>query len=387
MRRIPLVPMALALMAGIVASHLLPALPPLVWLMLAAAAMLTGGLLTFFSKRGSTVLPFLALTLLFLSLGALRYQLSDYPVKSLPFHTSGETLRMNLLERMQEGPLEHRYAGIAEALTLGWKGDLESDLRLQFRDAGVLHLLCVSGLHVGLLAALVGWVLFFVGKDRRGRIVRGSVQLVTLWGFAALTGMAPATLRAALMFSFFVVGRMLGRRTDSFNLLAAAAIVMLTADPRLLFNVGWQLSFSAVAGILLCRPLLSLHRNLLWRAAIVSLGATLATLPVSLATFHQIHPYFLIANIVIVPLAGLFLVLSLLYLLVPCGVTAWLARWPLMGCDWLTDGIGRLPGAVINDIEPSPWGTAILSVAIIFIIGTINIMVYRFKSTKDDLPC
>ena len=127
-----MVPMALALMAGIVASHLLPALPPLVWLMLAAAAMLTGGLLTFFSKRGSTVLPFLALTLLFLSLGALRYQLSDYPVKILPFHTSGETLRMNLLERMQEGPLEHRYAGIAEALTndKGWIINSLSPLQL-----------------------------------------------------------------------------------------------------------------------------------------------------------------------------------------------------------------------------------------------------------------
>lgn len=298
-----------------------------------------------------------------------------------------ETLRMKLLRRMQEGPLEPRYSGIAATLTLGWRGDLEPDIHAQFRDAGIMHLLCVSGLHVGLLAALIGGLLFFVGKDRRGGIIRGSIQLITSWTFVALSGLSPATVRAALMFSLFIASRMMGRRTDSLNLLAAAAIAMLAVDPMLLFNVGWQLSFSAVAGILLMRPAIQLHRNILWQATIVSLAATVATLPVSLSTFHQFYPYFLIANIVIVPIAAIILGFSLSYMALPCGLTAFLVKWPLWFCDWLTAGISRLPGAVITNIEPSPWLIALLSMAIIFTFVTIKIGSLRYKRKKDNELC
>ena len=298
-----------------------------------------------------------------------------------------EGVRMKLLQRMQEGPLEPRYRGIAEALTLGWRGDLEPNLQTQFRDAGIMHLLCVSGLHVGLLATIVGWLLFFVGKERRGRIIRGSIQLLTIWVFAALTGLAPATTRAALMFSLFIISHMMARRTDSLNLLAGAAIVMLAVDPMLLFNVGWQLSFSAVAGILLMRPAINLSHNILWQLAVVSLAATLATLPVSLATFHQVQPYFLIANIVIIPLAPLMLELALLYMAVPCGITAFVVKWPLWYGDWLTDGISRLPGSVITVAEPSSCTIALFSAATIFILITINIVLRRYNSKKDKRSC
>ncbi len=298
-----------------------------------------------------------------------------------------ERLRMKLLRRMQEGPLEPRLGGVAEALTLGWRGDLRGDLQSQFRDAGVMHMLCVSGLHVGLLAAIVGWLLFFVGKDRRGRIVRGSVQLALIWAFALLSGLAPATVRAALMFSLFIVSHMMGRRTDTFNLLAAAAIVMLAVDPMLLFDIGWQLSFSAVAGILLSRPLIGMHRNIVWQASAVSLAATTATLPVALNAFHQVQPYFLIANVVIVPLAAFLLGFSLLYMAIPCGATAWLAGWPLEFCDWLTASISQLPGAVIRDLHPKPLTTALLTVAIFFIMITINRLLQRYKGTKNETKC
>lgn len=295
-----------------------------------------------------------------------------------------EAFRMILLHRMQTGPLGHRYRGIAEALMLGWRGDLEPDLQTQFRDAGIMHMLCVSGLHVGLLAAIVGWLLFFVGKDRRGRLIRSSIQLVTIWLFVIVTGMSPATIRAALMFSLFIVSYGISRRTDSLNLLAAAAIAMLTVNPMLLFNVSWQLSLSAVTGILLMQPAIRLYRNLLWKAALVSIAATLATLPVSLTTYHQIQPYFLLANVVIVPVSGFLLGFSLLYMVLPCAVTATLVKWPLYFCDWLTRGISHLPGAVINDIEVTPWATVLIAAATIFIFFTINIMLQRYKHTKDN---
>ena len=306
---------------------------------------------------------------------------------SISLRARSEKIRMNLLHRAQKGSLEHRHRGVAEAMTLGWRGDLEPDLQTQFRDAGIMHMLCVSGLHVGLLAAIIGWVLAWVGKDRRGRIIRGSAQLGGVWVFVALTGMAPATMRAALMFSLFIVSHMLCRRTNKMNLLAAAAIAMLTADPMLLLNTGWQLSFSAVAGILLMLPVIQAHRNILWQASVVSVSATISTLSITLVTFHQFQPYFLVANIIIVPASALLLSLSLLYVALPCNVTSFLAEWPIMFCDKLTSAISHLPGAVVTDIQPNPWIVTILSVLIIFILITINILYLRYSHSKNELIC
>lgn len=306
---------------------------------------------------------------------------------STSLRARSESLRMRLLRRMQGGPLEHRHAGVAEAMTLGWRGDLEPSLQTQFRQAGILHLLCVSGLHVGLLAVMSGWLFFWLGEERRGRILRGSLQLLALWGFVMLTGLAPATVRAALMFSLFIISHMMGRRTDSLNLLALAAIVMLMSDPLLLFDIGWQLSFSAVAGILLARPAIRVFRNPFWEILIVSLAATLATLPVTISTFHTFQPYFLIANIIIVPLAALILGLSLLYMLLPCPAVAAPLWWLLESSDRLTAAISRLPGATMEGITLSPWETTILAVVIFFIFVTINVALRRYQERKNQPLC
>ncbi len=259
-----------------------------------------------------------------------------------------EQLRMSLLRRMQSGPLDRRRAGVAEALALGWRGDVESETQASFRDAGIAHLLAVSGLHVGLLAGIVGAALIWLGKERRGRTIRGAVQLTAVWVFALLTGLAPSTVRAALMFSLFIVARMAGRRTPGLNLLAATAIVTLGLQPQLLFDLGWQLSYSAVAGILLARPVITAFRHRLWQLVAVSTFATLATLPVVATTFHRFPTYFLVANVVVVPLAGVMLGLSLAYMAVPCGVTAWPLDLLIRLAEWVTAQVASWPGAVVE---------------------------------------
>lgn len=480
MRRIPLIPVAVAIIAGIAVAHFAVGISLVLWAVLLAVMGVATGVILLISNGKIQPLLFATLTLSFVALGALRCHMDDprfdnslwtttvsasgdsgpsfmalrlkespiprerswkalaeveeldgqpcrgslrlylrkdstaatlrygdrlllhgYPDRergslyatsdhyllvsrdSTSLRSRSEALRMSLLRRMQAGPLELRYRGVAEAMTLGWRGDLESDLQVQFRDAGIMHLLCVSGLHVGLLAAIIGFLLFFIGKERRGRIFKGRIQLLLLWAFAVLTGLAPSTVRAALMFSLFIISYMFGRRTDTLNLLAAAAIAMLMVDPMLLFDTGWQLSFSAVAGILLARPAINLHRNLLWQGAIVSLAATLATLPVTLATFHQFQPYFLIANIIVVPAAGFLLAFSLLYMLLPCGITAFLARWPLWFCDRLTNGITHLPGAVVTVDSLSPWQLALIAACVIIIMITINAWLNRYRQKQE----
>lgn len=290
---------------------------------------------------------------------------------STSLRVRSEALRLKLLHRMQTGPLPARPRGLAEALTLGWRGGLDQSMQASFRDAGIAHLLSVSGLHVGLLATMAGWLLMWTGKERRGRIARGSVQLAAVWGFALLTGMAPATLRAALMFSLFIVADIAARRTPRLNLLAAAAIVTLVADPMLLADVGWQLSYSAVAGIVLARPVIAAFHSRLWQTATASVAATLATLPVVLAVFHRLPLYFLATNIVVVPLSGLLLLCSFLYMAWPCAATAWPLGWLAEGCGWFTSQVAALPRAVV-ELEPNWWSIAAVAVAVTLLLLAAN---------------
>lgn len=279
-----------------------------------------------------------------------------------------EALRMKLLVRMQAGPLGRNEAGIAEAMTLGWRADIDPATQASFRDAGIAHLLAVSGLHVGLLAAIVGGLLFWVNKERKGRIVRGVVQLAAVWLFTFLTGLAPATTRAALMFSLLIISNILGRRTPKMNLLAATAIATLAASPMLLFDIGWQLSYSAVVGILLAQPVIQLYHNKIWQASAVSIAATLATLPITLAAFHRIQLYFLIANVLIVPLAGLILAFALLYMALHCMPVAQPLEWLLQGANWLTDRIGALPGAVVETSLTNSWTLLAVSAIVLILL-------------------
>lgn len=280
------------------------------------------------------------------------YVTSDHYIVTARDNTSlrarCEAMRMALLHRMQDGPLAPEQTAMAAALTLGWRAGIPDSTYADFRDAGVAHLLAVSGLHVGLVAAMVGAVLFWVGRERRGRLVRGSVQLVAVWLFALVTGLAPSTTRAALMFSLFIVSDITGRRTPRLNLLATAAVITLGLKPTLLFDVGWQLSYSAVAGIIVARPLITAFRNRLWQTAAVSLAATMATTPVTIAVFHRFQPYFLIANIIIVPLAGVLLLLSLLYVAFPASATAWPLDIMLRFAESVTAWVASLPYSVIE---------------------------------------
>lgn len=267
---------------------------------------------------------------------------------STSLRARSEKIRLGLLHRMRLGPLPQPALALVEALTLGWRADIDPETQGHFRDAGLAHLLAVSGLHVGLLVALVGGLLLPLGKRKGGRIVRGIVQLGVVWTFCLLSGAAPSTQRAALMFSLFVVADITDRRTPKGNLLAFAAMVTLLLRPSLLFDVGWQLSYSAVAGILLARPVIMAFRSRLWQSAMVSLAATCATLPVTITRFQCVPLYFLIANVVVVPLSGLLLGLALLYVAFPCAATAWPVGMLTTAVEWFTGWVASLPGAVLR---------------------------------------
>lgn len=279
--------------------------------------------------------------------------------------------------------------GITEALLLGWKDDVDETTQAQFRDAGITHLLCVSGLHVGIVSVLIGWCLSFLPGRPRSRILKGFIQMIGVWFFVALSGMAPSAMRAGLMFSFIIVGKMMSNPPPTLNVIASSALVLLVAHPSLLFDVGFELSYSAVIGIVVLNrpmqnllPLFATQSNInhlpqqdadsssvrkavvnaalwlgrkFWALVCVSTSAQLATLPLVLYYFHQFPLYFLIANVTIVPFAGVLMATLIAMVLLSwfplvAHVLAWTLSAELKAINNITCWVSQLPHALIEGI-------------------------------------
>lgn len=244
---------------------------------------------------------------------------------------------------------------------------MERDQNMAFVRSGTIHVLAVSGTHVGIIYVAVLWGLLFLGKARRGRIIRGVVALVALWAYAGLTGFTPSVLRATVMFTLFTVAEMVRWRTDSLNSLAAAGVLLLLWDPDMLVQLGFQLSFLAVLGIaVFYRPLHLLWTpgnapfRFLWSLVVVSLAAQAFTAPLCLYVFQAFPVWFLPANMVIVGLVGIgvyggvaLLVLHAVPVLGPF-ITV-LMKWLLLALGFLSAFFAGLPGAY-PAIRVGFWG-------------------------------
>lgn len=223
-------------------------------------------------------------------------------------------LRDYLLRGLQRYIAGVQERSIAEALLIGYREHLERDLVQMYSNTGVVHIIAISGLHLGLIYGTL--LMFFRPLRRFKTMVKLTpwIILAILWTFALLTGASASVVRAALMFSFMVVGEMLGRKTNIYNTLCAAAFCMLCFNPFLLWDVGFQLSFAAVLGILIfMQPIarwMTFQNKILrygWQLCAVTLSAQILTLPLCMYHFHQIPNLFLLSNIVAVPLGSIIL--------------------------------------------------------------------------------
>lgn len=293
-------------------------------------------------------------------------------------------VQRHLVQRLQATALSQQHKGMAAALLLGWRDDLEPSTLLHFRQAGIIHLLCVSGLHVGIVAWLAGLLFLFMGKLRWQRVLKGSVQLLAIWGFTFVTGMAPSTLRAAVMFSLLRIGYMAQQRPLALNNLCTSALLLLFVNPGLLFDVGFQFSYTAVVGILAWTKPLSMLISLdyekrwtapvryVWELVCLTLSAQLFCLPLQLYYFHEVYTWFIIANLLIVPFAGLLLATVLAVVLLPQAsvlghAAVWLAGQEFHVADGLAAWVGGLPCAVLDNLYCSPFMFVLLAVALLLV--------------------
>lgn len=255
---------------------------------------------------------------------------------------------------------------IVNAMLLGVRDDLDPELYRSYAAAGAIHILSVSGLHVGILFMVLTWFLGFLKKTPKGRWLMAVLQLSILWFYALATGFSPAVLRSAGMFTLLILAQAAGRPQQLGNTLGASAFFILLFSPFSLFSAGFQLSYLAVAGIGAWHP--SLYQsftfkytwlNRLWELTSVALVAQLVTFPLGIYYFHQFPTYFLVANPVVIVLSNILLPLamaSLAFAWLPglntvlgflLEKTAWLLNYSVS----LT---GQLPGAVQDGFWLSP---------------------------------
>ncbi|MFC1484319.1 DNA internalization-related competence protein ComEC/Rec2 [Candidatus Neomarinimicrobiota bacterium] len=277
-----------------------------------------------------------------------------------------------------EAWLGRPQSGLATGLLLGDKRGIDDELRGKINALGIGHILAVSGLHVGYVALVLLFLAQLLRMPRQANVL---VVGIGLLGYILLTGAPASVVRASIMAVLFTWGQSLERRASGWNLLGAAAIISLLINPKGLYTVSFQLSFSAVAGILYIYPLLRAavqrtaagewiysHRASRYTVDLflVGLGAQMGVLPVILLVFHAVSIWVLAANLIVVPLAGLALICLILALLV-WGVWSALAAivaqaaWLFITLIQLSvEGFTRLPWLQFATGRPEPWELVIL---------------------------
>jgi competence protein ComEC len=291
-----------------------------------------------------------------------------------------------LLHTMQKHGLRDNELSVGAALMLGDTDMLDADVMTSYSNTGALHVLSVSGLHAAIVYMVFSWLLGFLDKVRYGAYIKACLLILFLWFYASLTGLSPSVLRAATVFSFIIAAKALKKRSAIYNTLAASVFLLLLFEPELVTDVGFQLSYIAVVGIVWLQPMISswfepgnwLMRQI-WSVTAVSVAAQLATFPLGLYYFHQFPNYFLLSNLIVIPLSTLIIYIGIFmfsvssfpfftkFVVVLFSNSVWLLNTSV---KWM----GSLPGASLSNIS--------ISVFEMLLLYSISILLVLFMQQK-----
>lgn len=288
-----------------------------------------------------------------------RNDMNVLPNKSTFTYTKvSQALRSYILQIIDKNVVEQREKAIVKALLISYKADMDDEIMESFRDAGVIHIIAISGLHVGMIALLLSYVFSPLRRFRYGKAMSTCFVLSGIWLFACIAGLTPSATRAAIMFSFLTFGVMMGKPTNSYNTLAASAICLLIIQPEYLWDVGFQLSYAAVFSIVFFYKAIfeilyveNVILKYIWSVLSLSIAAQLMTMPIILYHFHQFPNTFLLANLVAVPLAACILYGSISMVL-------------LDFLPWIPQGLGWLVGHLVLFLNRYIYAIATLPFAV-----------------------
>lgn len=313
-----------------------------------------------------------------------------------PWWQTARGWQARLKERYEQMGITGRELGTLSALTLGYREDLDKDVRRSFSAAGAMHVLAVSGLHTGIMMSVLWTLITCFGRfrplytERKKRVIQGCIVMLLLIGYAFVTGCSPSVIRSVIMACLFLLAGMVDRHGNMLNILFASAFIMLAFMPQDLFSVSFQLSYSAVIAIVLFTdgwgrllPKMRFRAPWKWCKRViyyvygltgVSLAAQIGTMPFTLHYFGQISNYFLLTNMLVIPLAWLMMVGAVFFFLLgwitPLGTAL---AWCLNGLTWLLNSsvewIENLPGAVTRVVLPSyGWGLLTATALLLLLI-------------------
>lgn len=228
---------------------------------------------------------------------------------------SAQNFRQYLVDCLQKTSISQQERSIIQALILGDKREIDKQLYDEYAAAGAVHILAVSGLHVGILFLILSFISRPLRNFKYGSVLQSVTIVLLLWGFAFLAGLSPSVVRSVSMFSFFAFALLIGRRTNGLNTLFLSYFFLLLFNPFWLFQVGFQLSYAAVFFILWTQPIfnrLGYSKHYIIRKSsgliTVSLSAQIGVLPLTLFYFNQFPGLFLVTNLVVLPVLTVFMV-------------------------------------------------------------------------------
>ncbi len=356
--------------------------------------------LSFFAKRGNVeylydsrwlggvLIAFLFVFLAIQTTGLAERRLSEPPHTSR-LQEEAQKIQLRVVEKLNRLQLSDSEKAVLATITVNYRRTMTREIRSRFSITGVAHLLSVSGFHVAIVCGFLAVCFSFFPKRAFFRWLRYVLMMILMWAFAAISGFSPPAVRATLMLSIFVTGQVFQRTPDKYNTLAAAALLMLIYNPFYLFDVGFQLSFTAVFFILYMQPplyrLLEIRNPLIavpWGILTVTVAAQIGTFPLCCYYFGQSSTVFLFSNLFLSLIATLLIPLCLIWIWLPLSVpgTTVLQAWVeqlTQGMMWLVDRFSQVPGATLS--------LRFDEVTLFGVYGIMFLLIGFFRSKKNSL--
>jgi len=300
--------------------------------------------------------------------------------------------RTKVLNILRTNIKEEKELGLAEALLIGYKDDLDKTLVQSYSNTGVVHVIAISGLHLGLIYWLLTWF-FKPWQKRRFRWLRPIFILTGLWLFSLLTGAQPSVLRSAVMFTCIVLGDTLDKKSSIFNSLALSAMLLLCINPYWLWDVGFQLSYAAVLSIVIfMQPVYhwfyikNKFLDFIWKLNAVTIAAQILTIPFGIYHFHQFPASFLFTNFLAVPLSSFILLDEILLCLVSfippvATIIGKLISWFIWLMNSYIEQIEKLPFSLLDGLQIS------MPQAILLLIVATGLGYWLMRKNKTGFRC
>jgi competence protein ComEC len=294
---------------------------------------------------------------------ASEIQIGSSARKDLNYY--GSRIRNSIITQLQNHQFKKEELSVLVALILGQQQDISKEVLRDYQYAGAVHILSVSGLHVGCIMLFVMAILKPIPNHKKGTLVKLVITLLFLWSFGILAGLAPSVLRSVTMYSFLAVGLFLKRSVNIYHSLLVSMFVILVVQPSFLFDVGFQLSYLALFFIVWLQPVLASlwepnHKivKYFWDIITVSFAAQLGTLPLSIYYFHQFPGLFFVTNLIILPLLSIILAVALVVMILAAFgfVPYYLMKtleWSIGGLNHIISWIASFEDFIFKDIPLS----------------------------------